>query len=74
MSDWQPIETAPRGGTAVLLYVPEYAGHKDNPYVLNCYWGGAAEWMLSGIVSVEECRLRGEPTHWAPLPEPPVYP
>lgn len=72
--DWQPIETAPKDGTQVLLYVAEYEpplfvgsftytelskDHED-------YWEGwsFAEEILSNHVDIEP-----EPTHW--MPEPP---
>ena len=65
MNGWQPIETAPKDGTQVLLacgsdYVD--AGH---------YWRNANKrnprerWMWNGWPIFE-------PTHWQPLPEPPA--
>lgn len=59
MSEWQPIETAPRDGTRVIVFVPVL----DDGDVLGkslvfeaCYrpWGWGCE-----------------PTHWMPLPDPP---
>ena len=72
MAEWQPIETAPRDGTLILVtgvnglntvlaaYYWEGDDYSPNPY---------KGW--SGIVnSFGEQRI-AEPTHWMPLPEPP---
>lgn len=59
---WQPIETAPKDGTCVLLFEP-------------CQPIGASMevgWYDSGLgawYSMSGCALK--PTHWLPLPEPP---
>lgn len=74
MSEWQPIETAPRDGTRIMLgnehgvwmadWRPVYqSGYKpDNP------WASA---MLNHdhIANRRECYSKA--THWLPLPEPP---
>lgn len=64
--EWQPIETAPRDGTLVLLYVGRFA--VDGFYLL--HWepkaGAAGAW-----VDDSGRGLVGEPTHWMSLPEPP---
>lgn len=79
-SEWQPIETAPKDGTWVLVFSVSFG-------VLPC----AARWeqSIEGWVNVEdEIRLRDADsleeddktadrcrewplTHWMPLPEPP---
>jgi hypothetical protein len=68
MTEWQPIETAPKDGLAVLLW----------PYqpwaVLR---GHAMEEVVLGYRTMDdkwynpEQRETFEPTHWMPLPEPP---
>ena len=62
MSDWQPIETAPRDGTSVLLI---RAKAMD---------GGRLGHRI-GIGSWKQGQWKGDctraPTHWMPLPEPP---
>lgn len=64
MSEWQTIESAPKHGSDILLY------EDFEPAVCKGYWADAdEEWRPS----------RGErfwlqPTHWMPLPEPPVTP
>lgn len=71
MSDWQPIDTAPRDGTEILLW---------DGYKL-C----VASWAFGSLFRIEpkewitgECRgdynsydTVDEPTHWLPLPETP---
>lgn len=56
---WQPIETAPKDGTDILVYHPERA----EQFV--CYFLGGL-WMFS----VDDA-LATNPTHWQPLPTPP---
>jgi hypothetical protein len=66
MSDWQPIETAPREmGAQILAYVPK-TGDWGYPFgVVVAKWTGEyTEWAMPGI-----CGL--SPTHWMPLPEEP---
>ena len=73
MSTWQPIETAPRDGTWVLLADPDLCDEHGvllpvpaefRPEVTG--WGSPdGEWM-----DLHGCRVI-TPTHWMPLPEPP---
>lgn len=61
MSEWQPIETAPKDGTYILGYGEhDHRGH----YIDAIHWWHdrwTIEWM-SGFQ---------RPTHWMPLPAPP---
>jgi len=60
MIDWQPIETAPKDGTCVLVFV---AARDDLPsFVTTCAWHKDAGWCADELRSV---------THWMPLPDPP---
>jgi hypothetical protein len=65
MSEWQPIETAPKHGGNIMLWCVDLVG--GNGRVATGSWrdsyGGSwwdyhMEYMLN-------------PTHWMPLPEPP---
>jgi hypothetical protein len=62
--EWQPIETAPKDGTAVLLWLSGDAAFFDW-MVVGSYDGDDAGWN-DGITM-----FRLEPTHWMPLPRPP---
>ena len=57
---WQPIETAPKDGSAILTWTRLY-GYADEFCVM--YWGDK-EWMCLDAFYLE-------PTHWMPLPEEP---
>lgn len=64
MSEWQPIETAPRDGAFILVWGPGYT----SPVIR--MWHDAS-WddgdFFSGIPADEY-------THWQPLPDPPYTP
>jgi hypothetical protein len=59
---WQPIATAPKNGTDILI------GGGSCPYVhINAYRTfGRTEPVLEGLGD------RQQPTHWQPLPAPPA--
>ena len=70
MSEWQPIESAPKDGTEVILFgdakwpqgvVPAYGDVSD--CVSTGYFSGGI-WQFMGRI--------GKPTHWQPLPAPPA--
>jgi len=56
---WQPIETAPKDGSDVLIYNP-VSGE-----MFVCYWS-KGRWKFAVHIVMKD-----EPTHWMPLPEPP---
>jgi hypothetical protein len=58
--NWQPIETAPRDGTTVQVYLPPKDGLPG--FVTTCAWHPDAGWCADELREI---------THWAPLPEPP---
>lgn len=73
-TNWQPIETAPRDGTRVLLF-----RHGPNNQIVcgwwntDCYakrprsyWSHDFE-RICGTIDARQ----NPPTHWMPLPEPP---
>lgn len=63
---WQPIETAPRDGTHILLLdeVSGWIGSGNVSPVNRSYWG---EWDQKGYGAM----FPHQPTHWRPLPAPP---
>jgi hypothetical protein len=79
---WQPIETAPRDGTAVLVMSDYWPGTKSgraeecsniNTYVA-AWWQdedrGKGAWICyMDAVLDPHCPIT--PTHWMPLPDPP---
>jgi hypothetical protein len=76
MSNWQPIETAPKDGTHILAW-----SRYDEPHIVG--WSGAGagrgRWLSYGcdgpaISSQSDFGTdyqESMPTHWQPLPEPP---
>lgn len=67
---WQPIETAPRDGTEILLgYAGSHscAGYWMGDPALN-YWNETG-WFWTGANVITE--HPDSPTHWQPLPPPP---
>jgi hypothetical protein len=81
MSDWQPIETAPRDGKSVLLFYPDQepaerlvVGWFENFGPYEKEMGAAGMWSEGGYVSKDGSIVGGtgpHPTHWLPIPEPP---
>jgi hypothetical protein len=64
VSDWQPIETAPKDGTRII--VANYAVvWPDVSWVKSPRAGERWEHLNLGAV-------RFAPTHWMPIPKPPV--
>ena len=76
MSQWKPIETAPKDGTRILAYEPTYGvglafwqtirtgtGYADE-------WETITGWRLNGMM-FREGDL-DQPTHWQPLPAAPT--
>lgn len=69
---WQPIETAPKDGTTILItrememfgWVRGYATYQT----ISGIGGG---WVSHGFGVFGELGL-GNPTHWMPLPDPPA--
>ena len=66
---WLPIETAPRDATPVWAYLPEF----DEQCVLRYHrmddWAG---WLYLDSVLNDCLNCELEPSHWQPLPAPPV--
>lgn len=73
MSEWQPIETAPKDGTMILVW-----DESSSPGVVAAYflsethddeeWSG---WIYGDQLLADADPEGPLPTHWMPLPEPP---
>lgn len=63
--DWQPIETAPRDGSRILLWVAD--GGDDHQGGI-CF---GRRYEKSGRVQGEGMTGDWQFTHWMPLPPPP---
>lgn len=80
--EWQPIETAPKDGTAVLIFYENDEPHMyddEGPHMAVARWWASAEFEPSGWgwtdFSVENWNREEMrqlfPTHWRPLPASP---
>ena len=58
--DWQPIDTAPKDGTAILIFG---IGYDKNPFVSGWHCGRWADYKTF---------KHPIPTHWMPLPPNPL--
>ena len=66
--DWQPIETAPRDGTAVLCWPFNYSSvfeGKAEPEIVIGFFSEDDWWCESTVAKTFD------PTHWRPLPTSP---
>ena len=75
MSEWQPIETAPKDGSTILVCGPRLL-HAHGFGMATVHWqmdheDGIPWWKIEdGKFGPYD--LRGpSPTHWMPLPDPP---
>jgi hypothetical protein len=71
---WQPIETAPKDGTVILINNPNKYGPNKKPYKYQVLmaWYYTRKYEQGTIEywdTFNNCHPK--PTHWMPLPEPP---
>ena len=64
---WQPIETAPKDGTDILVFRPRFDGNYI-PQVGQDWWMRASYTGDCWAKSRADC----QPTHWMPLPPAPT--
>lgn len=73
---WQPIETAPKDGTKVLIYgtqwLFDWQGDSDGPRIAVCSYDGEEGWDICHTTYYSTTCVN--PTHWMPLPEFPKVP
>lgn len=69
MSEWQPIETAPKDGRELL------GVDAEGDMGVMFYGMGSGRWLAHAFAWTAYAATRDlvpcEPTHWMPLPEPP---
>ena len=77
MTEWQPIETAPKDGTEIFVYAKWKYKNCDAKYSwrvanyrsdISGWENGCHFWT---ITSTHFHETAIEPTHWMPLPPPP---
>ena len=68
MSEWRPIETAPRDGTPVLLWASDFKGATARTAQFRLHPCGSGLWLLAESATQELYLIAGQATHWAPLP------
>jgi hypothetical protein len=79
MTDWQPIETAPKDGTPILLFTPGVRSSAVGPVGVGRWvesqtvkYGRIVDdrryWLVNGLVLALP---HDKPSHWMPLPPPP---
>jgi hypothetical protein len=64
MSDWQPIETAPRD-VSVIVYADDCVGEASRPDATGRWWWTNTDEHDIGVREIF-------PTHWMPMPPPPA--
>ncbi len=67
MSEWQPIESAPKDGRQMLLFVPWKLNLPDIEV------GAWSMYAHSWLIPDRQCGgdVECEPTHWMPIPDAP---
>ena len=75
MTDWQPIETAPKDGTKILLGGTQYPNTEQDITRIGRWYHTGYSVPDNGTFILDvgnNTRIEGTfPTHWMPLPEPP---
>jgi len=67
--DWQPMATAPKDGTHILIY--ERSTHRFLPDIYVVNWRTKTGDTGDCTEAAGEEYYTWEPTHWMPLPPPP---
>ena len=65
MSEWQPIESAPKTGERII------AVDINDDFYEPCIVWWQDEWRDMGDIGANG-QYDYEPTHWMPIPEPPI--
>lgn len=69
LREWQPIETAPKDGTYVLLWLSGdgYHGPRNCNITVGVHTDSGWYYIADGAGG----KTSDEPSHWMPLPDPP---
>ena len=71
MIEWQPIETAPKSGKAILIWQPDRPFGRAYVAEWDAEWTGG--WWIVHDGKSYDRPLRGpDPSHWMLLPAPPT--
>jgi hypothetical protein len=69
---WQPIETAPTN-QSILIFVPTWEHYGPGIYrAILVDMGTGRHWLTTAWAIGRDLQDGYDPTHWMPLPEPPV--
>ena len=69
---WRPIESAPKDGTKVDLWIHRQVGWSAGPDRLPDCWHSAGKWWVYDEHGDDQCRSEVcHATHWMARPEPP---
>lgn len=71
VSEWKPIDTAPKDGTPVLVFDPPHVDCRECGYQVLAWSARDKEWFLCDNDSRVGWILGDGPQYWTPLPEPP---
>jgi hypothetical protein len=71
MTEWQPIETAPKDGSAILIWPAQSALTGSTECMIISYVVRWHDWKEAWIEASGEEYDTFYPTHWMPLPPPP---
>jgi hypothetical protein len=69
MTDWQPIETAPKDGTVIDLWCWPYNGQARR--MTGYWWVRGVGWRTDLRENDIAKSKWNKPTHWMPMPAPP---
>jgi hypothetical protein len=67
--NWRPIETAPRGGTRVLVF--DLIHGQRAAALMTSLEDRDEQWVYARSLSNSAVAFICHPTHWQPLPAPP---
>ena len=77
LSAWQPISSAPKDGTRIMVYACAHNRHWfGSGYYFKGVPGDGEGWIAHSFYTAPENDSSGsfQPTHWMPLPAPPQEP